>query len=406
MKKLLELKNEKIEKMQEITNKAEEEKRVFTEEENIEIENLQKDIKEIENSIKLREEVRAVSFKDSEPEKVEGEKNNEKEEKSQDEINDKEIREILLEKRDEMNTKVDPQGGYVVNKHLSHDIIKEIKDRSDVYSFFNSTNIKGDLRIPKKASSGTAKWIPEGTTDGLYKAGDITIPTLEMIELKQHRLYRESAITKHMINTMELDLVGFIKDDIVDTMTDAIEEAIFLGKGSDENEPEGILKHIKPENTVKVTATDTITVEQLKICKAKIKKSEVDKAKWFMNPEVYLLIDLLQDANGRPLLQPDITTGTGYRLLGLPVTVTDAMPGLDGNENDVLILLACPSAYHTNTQQNLAMHVYNDSSYTRVGLVGYASDIFMDGKVKNDQLASAITNNASMRTAKAKADKE
>ena len=405
MKKLLELKNEKIEKMQEITNKAEEEKRVLTEEETTEIENLQKDIKEIENSIRLKEEVRALSFKDSEPEKVEGD-NKEKEEKSQDEINDKEIREILLEKRDEMNTKVDSQGGYVVNKYLSHDIIKEIKDRSDVYSFFNSTNIKGDLRIPKKASSGTAKWIPEGTTDGLYKAGDITIPTLEMIELKQHRLYRESAITKHMINTMELDLVGFIKDDVVDTMTDAIEEAIFLGKGSDSDEPEGILNHIKEDNKVKVTSKDAITVEQLKMCRAKIKKSEVDKAKWFMNPEVYLLVDLLQDANGRPLLQPDITTGTGYRLLGLPVTVTDAMPGLGGNEGDVLVLIACPSAYHTNTQQNLAMHVYNDSSYTRVGLVGYAADIFMDGKVKNDQLAAAITNNATMRTTRAKVEKE
>ena len=90
MKKLLELKNEKIEKMQEITNKAEEEKRVLTEEETTEIENLQKDIKEIENSIRLKEEVRALSFKDSEPEKVEGD-NKEKEEKSQDEINDKEI---------------------------------------------------------------------------------------------------------------------------------------------------------------------------------------------------------------------------------------------------------------------------------------------------------------------------
>ena len=43
----------------------------------------------------------------------------------------------------------------------------------------------------------------------------------------------------------------------------------------------------------------------------------------------------------------------------------------------------------------MALHVYNDSAYIRKGLVGYGADLYMDGKVKNDDQAAGIFNKAS-----------
>lgn len=390
---LIKMRDSKKDELRNLLDNAEKEERVLNDSEDEQYNKLTSELEKIERDIKTRIEFRDKKLEGGKTEKVEGTKEKEKEEsKTQEEINSEEIREILTEQRNQMNTTTNEQGGIVVNKHLSHDIIKEIKDRSGVYSFFNSTSVKGNFKIPKKASSGTANWVAEGEVANLGDAANTSIPTLEMIELEQHRLYRESAITKHMINVQELDLVSFIKEDIVESMTDAIENAILLGTGKTANQPTGILKNIKVANQVKVTTKDQITVAQLKRTKAKIKKAVVNQAKWFMHPNVFLLVDLLEDGNGRPLIQPDPSLATGYRLLGLEVVPSDAMPDLGGNADDVLVMIACPAAYHTNTQSSVAMHVYTDSAYTRHGLVGYGADIFMDGKPKDDQLVAGLLN--------------
>ena len=109
-----------------------------------------------------------------------------------------------------------------------------------------------------------------------------------------------------------------------------------------------------------------------------------------------MVIDQLEDSQGRPLLQADITEATGYRLLGLPVELTEALqsPNTSAKATDCLIVLATPAAYHTNTQKAISLYVYNDAIYTREGLVGYASDIYLDGKVKNEQQVAILLNKA------------
>ena len=193
-----------------------------------------------------------------------------------------------------------------------------------------------------------------------------------------------------MINVQELDLQSFIKEDIAESMIDSIEEAIFNGTGT--KQPTGIISGIKAANKITLDTRGSITVDHLKKAKAKIKKGVVKKARWFMNSETFLEIDLLKDADGRPLLQPNPSQETDYILLGLPVELTDALSSPTTAGAKCLMVLATPAAYHTNTQQQLALYVYNDSVYTRRGLVGYGADMYLDGKTKDDQQLVGIFN--------------
>lgn len=387
-KGLEEKRNDLVTEMEGIISTAKAETRTLSDEEEIRFEEITKEIGKIDSLEEKQEEARTLNNVN----KTKKEKDKKTEERSIEDINNEELRDIFSgkapEARDSMNSGTESQGGFVINKELSNAIIKEIKDRSNVYKFFNSTSIKGNLRIPKQASTGTASWVTENpTTDPTA-----TIPTLAIIELGQNRLYRESAITKQMINVQEIDLQGFIKGDIADSMVDAIELAIFKGSGT--NEPTGLVKGINSKRKITLTERGIITVDDLKKCKAKIKKSVVNKAKWFMSSDIFLEIDLLKDTMGRPLLQPNIAEGTGYTLLGLPVEITDAIDTLETTGASCLIILATPEAYHTNTQQSVSLYVYDDSTYTRRGLVGYGSDVFMDGKTKDDQQAAGIFNKA------------
>lgn len=386
-KGLEEKRNDLMAEMEGIIGGAKAETRTLTEVEETRFEEIKTEIEGIDSLLDKEETTRSLNNKE-----VVKKKDKNKEERSIEEINNEELRDIFSGKASEsraaMNSGTPSEGGHAINTELSKEIIKEIKDRSNVYAFFDGTTIKGHLRIPKQASSGTAEWVTENpTTDPTA-----TVPTLAIIDLGQNRLYRESAITKQMINVEDIDLQGFIKGDIADSMADAIETAIFNGTGT--NTPTGLVKGIAAKNKITVEARGIITVDDLKRAKAKIKKSVIGKAKWFMNSETFLEIDLLKDAMGRPMLQPNLADGTGYTLLGLPVELTDALKTPADTGANCLVVIATPQAYHTNTQQNVSLYIYDDSTYTRKGLVGYGSDVYLDGKTKDDQQVAGIFNKA------------
>ena len=375
-KELEEKREELVTEMEELLNKAKAETRAMNDDEVSRYEEIKKEIRNIDVTLEAEAEVNKV-----------GDKKPAKEERTLDEIINEELRCILENRATAMNTGTNLEGGFVVNSELVKEIIKELKDRSDVYKFFNATTIKGDTKIPKKTSSGTANWVDENSEQD----PTASIPKLTLVELKQHRLYRESAITQQMLNSQEIDLKSFIIDDIVESMIDAVEAAIFTGTGT--KQPTGLLSGITKK--LSLEARGTITFDDMKKCKAKLKKAAWKKAKWFMHSDTLLVLDLIKDNQGRALLQPDLTEETGYKILGIPVEVTDAMPSIADTGAKRIVALATPNAYHTNTQKTMALHVYNDSTYTRKGLVGYGADLYMDGKIKNDDQAAGIFNKAS-----------
>ena len=376
-KGLEERRNDLIADMEAIVNKADEETRALSTEEVEKYNNLKQEIAEIDETLRIKEEARTLVTRKSKENK-----DKKQEERTAEEIQEEELRTAL-------NTGTQNQGGVAVGETLSKDIIKELKDRSAVYAFFDATSVKGDYKILKKASSCQASWLQEGTTpDTSDKA---TAPTLESVILKQHRLYRESAITQQMLNSQEVNLTAFLKEDIAESMVDAIEEAIFKGTGS--NQPTGLIQGITKKHTLETRGK--IGIDDLKKAKAKIKKSGLKKAKWFMHSDTLLELDLLKDADGRPLLQPYLTKESDYTLLGLPVDCSDTLATLETSGENCVIILANKGAYHTNTQKQIVINTYDDSTYKRAGLIGYGSDVYMDGKTKNPDVVAGIFNPAS-----------
>lgn len=404
-KAMEEKRNSLLDELNAIVETAQTETRSLTEDEVTKFNETKKQITEIDRDLELIEEARTLKVVEKPPVKGgeakkkadDPKKKEEGKESEEDASDDGEVRALFSGEESEeiraMNTTVNADGGYVVKSTLAKEIIKELKDRSNVFSFFDGTSIAGDIRIPKKISSGEAKWIKENPEDG--DLPDSTTPKLEMINLKQHRLYRESAITQQMINAQEINLNAFIKDDIAESMQDAVEKAIFYGTGDEE--PTGIIPNMVAKQKITLAARNTITIDDLKKAKFKLKKKQWKTAKWFMNANTLLELDLLKDAMGRPLLQPDVTGECDYKILNIPVELSDEMKTMEDTGNQCLVLLATPKAYKTNTQKQIALYIYDDSAYKKRGLVGYGCDAYMDGKPVDDKCYVGIFNASATR---------
>lgn len=398
-----------VEELNGLIEAAQTETRSLTEEEVTKFNDTKKKITDIDRDLELINEARSLTVVEKQPvdskKKKADPKTNPKTKGDDpkakgDDVNsdDSEARSLFTGEMSEetraMNTADNGSGGYVVKSTLAKEIIKELKERSNVYSFFEGTSIAGDVRIPKKISSGEAKWVKENPDDA--DLPDSSTPKLEMITLKQHRLYRESAITQQMINSQEINLNAFIKDDIADSMQDAIEAAIFHGTGTDE--PTGIIPNMVAKQKLTLESRGSITVEDLKKAKFKLKKKQWKHAKWFMNSDTLLQIDLLKDAVGRPLLQPDITGECDYKILNIPVELSDEIKTMSDAGSQCVVVLATPKAYKTNTQKRIALYIYDDSVYKKRGLVGYGCDTYMDGKPVDDKSCVGIFNPAATRS--------
>ena len=137
-----EKRNDLLEEMQGIVNKSKSKVKALSNEEDSRFEQIQ---------IEKEDETRALAHRKT----VKKEKEKQKEERSHEQINNKELRSISNKKKEAvtaMNTGINEESSYVINTELSKEIINELEDRSYVYKFFNGTTVKGNYMFSKKTS--------------------------------------------------------------------------------------------------------------------------------------------------------------------------------------------------------------------------------------------------------------
>lgn len=277
-------------------------------------------------------------------------------------------------------------GGVAVGTTLSGEIIRELKERAGAYSFFSGRTGKGNWEILVVSEETPAEWVAEGESP----AGT-AVPKTSNVTLKQHRLYKEIALTQQLVNASSEEFVETIRDIVVDALIDTLEAAIFTGTGT--NMPTGITVGLPTTRKITAATKGEVTLADLKKMKHKIKQMALKKSAWFMDSTTFLAIDLLVDNNGRPLLQPNPALPTEDILLGLPVKLTSGLNPVD-TASKPIIALAHPNAYASNTQKTMAFDVYNDSTYKKKGMIGLAANIYVDGNRKDASKVVALFNPA------------
>lgn len=285
-----------------------------------------------------------------------------------------------------LSTGTEGSGGVAVGATLSKEIIRTLKERANAYGFFSGRVGEGNLETIIISDETPAEWVAEGETP----AGQAD-PKTSKIVIKQHRLYKEIELTQQLINSSSEEFVNTIVDIVVDAIKDTLEKAIFVGTGV--GQPTGIITGLDTKRKVELGTVGEITLEALKVAKYKIPQADWNECSWFMDTTTLLAVDNLKDSTGRPLLQPDPSQPTKQILLGIKISTTNGMPEAT-QASSAIAVIAHKNAYQTNTQKTITLDVYNDSTYKKKGVVGFASNIYVDGKCKNANKVAAIFNPA------------
>lgn len=345
IKELKEKRNELLIKATAIIDKAEEETRALTEEEEKEYNGYIKEIDGLSRTIKIIEEKRTLSNTDP----------------AADPTAEEEIREFEQYCRGEKRALKVGTNGDLLPRTVADMIIKKIKDISPLYEKATKFNVRGELSIPtydESTTAVTAAYVDE-LTELTEKSGE-----LKVISLKPYIVGALSTISNKLINNADFDIVGFVVNEIAESLAHFAEKEGLTGTTK--------IRGIFPNVNKKVTAADDkLTADDIIKLQLSVPAEVQKNAVWLMHPTTFIQAKTLKAEDGHYLLVPDMVNGSGFTMLGKAVYISENAPEFAASTK--VMVYGDLSGYVFNLSKEIETKVLSEKYATQyaTGVVGY-----------------------------------
>ncbi|MCH5641437.1 phage major capsid protein [Gordonia sp. ABSL49_1] len=176
----------------------------------------------------------------------------------------------------------------------------------------------GPIRIPRVASGLTVGFVAEG---GTIPESSVGLDEVTMLPSTLKSLKVISRVTAEVLRSSAAALDSILKQRLSTDTAAALDAALFTGTGSS-NTIKGLLNQTGvATGTLDADDSDSL-LDGIGVARA----NEVKPNRWFLSPADYLSVRKIKDADGRYILQPDLTATGQEVLFGVPVTITSRIP--------------------------------------------------------------------------------
>lgn len=296
----------KVKEMEGVLDKAKLEERAMSEEETRAFEDLEKAIGEIDATMQAEERARGrEKFKKK------------SEDETQEQLEERAFVNFVAGNIEELRAGeiqlTQGNNGSIVPTSIANKIIKAVRDMVPFLQLADVVQTNGTLSVPVYGEDSTnyidADYVSEGTdlTDNVGK--------FTTIDLTGYVLGALALVSKKLANNTDIDVVGFIVNQVAQAMAEKLETEFVNGTNG---KITGILEATKAITT---GASVAVTYDELVSLKHSLKQRFRNSGVFIMNPATYTAICKLKDANGQPYFKED-----EYKILGQKVIETDSMP--------------------------------------------------------------------------------
>lgn len=366
VKELIENRNSKVAQMENLLTTAKSENRLPSEDEKKQFADLEKEVKDIDATVAMYDQIAGMSMKKVPTEHVEM-TDAERDHKTFENA----IRGIVNTDTPTMPT----DAKTLIPTTVWNEIISQVIEISPVFSMADRYNITGNLVLPKydaKNSSIVMQYADEGTA---AESGKVVISQITLGGFLARCLAK---ISKSLINNSNFDIVGFVEAKMAQAIAQYFEHEILLGT---DGKVEG-LKGITADMTVTAATATKVTSDELMDLQDKVIDNYQANSVWIMNRETRNAIRKLKDNDGDYLLNRDFTAKWGYTLLGKDVYCSDAMDKM----------LVGKTAIYYGDLSGLAVKISEDANmqvlqemYAEEHLLGILAFVEWDAKVADTQ---------------------
>lgn len=174
------------------------------------------------------------------------------------------------------------------------------------------------LRIPKLVSSSDPAWVGEGE---LIPEHDVNFDEVRLMPTDRKSIKTLIRFTNELLRQSVIGLDATLKARLVSDVSRKLDTAFLTGNGADDTVT-GIVNQAGVQHAVLDATEPDSFLDALALASA----AEVTPNRWFISGDDFFSVRKIKDTSGKYVLESDITTGTTYRLFGIPVTVTNKLP--------------------------------------------------------------------------------
>ena len=254
LKSLTEQRNEKVEELQAIVNKAKLETRAMTEEEKTQFETLEKEITEIDDTIAAETRARGLEIIEETKEDKKKDTKAELEERAFENY----IRGVVEERADVNLTAGD--NGAVIPSSIANKIIKKVYDISPIYQLATRYNVGGTLNIPYYDESTQSITMAYATE---FTELESTSGKFASIELKGFLAGVLTKVSKSLINNSQFAIVPFVINAMAESIHRWVEGELLKGTTNKVAGLSTVTQAITSASSTAITADELIDVQEL-----------------------------------------------------------------------------------------------------------------------------------------------
>lgn len=356
MDKILEMRRKRaklVEEARAILDKAEEEKRSLTAEEEQQYERIMADVDELAKKIQREERMQALEkemneFADKGLRMNPNEGPEEKREKGNLRAtaeyrnafwqaikfgkNALDANQVRLLFDPEVRTLVigdEAAGGYLVPDEFERTLIQKLEEENIMRGLATViTTASGTREIPVEADYGQAYWLGENEQ---YRESDASFGR---VVLGAHKLGTIVKVSEELMYDSAFNMAAYVSSAFARRMGRAEEEAFIVGDGS--GKPKGLVHDAQVGVTAPTGQTDSITADNLIDLYHALRRPYRSRATWLMSDSTAKALRKLKDNDGQYLWQPGLQAGQPDRILGRPVAISDFVPPLGAGNRSIL----------------------------------------------------------------------
>ena len=371
-KEMIENRNAKVTRMEEILNKAKAENRMPTDEEEKEFKNLEEEVKKIDNTISMGEAVNKMGLKKV-PESTENESVEDKERKQ--------FENFLRGKIVNQDQPTMPADGQVmIPTTIWNRIIDQVIEICPIFERADKYFVKGTLVLPKYDKTNSSIVMTYATEGTQAESGKVVISQVTLNGFLGRCLAK---ISISLINNTNFDIVGFVEAKMAQAIALFIEGELLHGT---EDKIEG-LSGIEEDMIITTESATAVTVDEFMDTQDAVIDNYQGNAFWIMNRATRNAIRKLKDKEGQYLLNRDLTAKWGYTLLGKDVYCSDAMDIIGAG--NTIAYYGDFSGLAVKLSEEANMKILNEK-YAEEHLTGILAFIEMDAKVADTQKISKL----------------
>lgn len=374
-KKLLEKRNELVEKINNLFVAAEKENRALAAEEKTTYDDAMAEIKNIDETIRMYEVAKGIKGEGA-VNTAAAQSDYEQERRALAEF----VRSgKLTEIRAGVNMTLGDNGA-IIPTTIANKIIETVENICPIFDLSSKYNVKGSLTFPVYDESTDQVQCAYATE---FKALDSHTGKFTTVSLGGYLVGALTKISRSLITNGEFDVVSYIIGKISLAIARFLEKECLIGTGTDACQ--GVLVGATQKMTA--AAATAITADELIDLQLKVPEQYQENACWIVNTKTLGVLRKLKNNDGDYLLTDDLVKGFGFELLNKHVYISDQMPEIAASAKAVVY--GDMSGLFSNLRPGIELQMLNEK-YADEHAVGVVAWYEVDTKVVEQQKVAVL----------------